>query len=79
MEIPREAEHMELLEAELLLALSDSEQPIGGLDISSGAGVPPDHAYPALHRLVRRGYVNEDGRLYRLTPAGKRVARTLAR
>jgi DNA-binding PadR family transcriptional regulator len=79
MEIPREAEHMELVEAQLLSALSDSERPMGGLELSLATRVRVDDAYPALHRLVRGGYVDEVNRFYKLTPAGSRVARSLTR
>ena len=77
MAVPREVEHMEVVEVQLLLALSGAEEPRSGLDLSGEIGVPVKDAFPALHRLVRNGYIAHHKRHYTATPAGTRLMRHL--
>jgi DNA-binding MarR family transcriptional regulator len=67
------AERAELSFAHLriLLALTLEDRPAAVSDLAHNSGLSLQAAYPAIHELVRRGYLHEEQRQYELTERGR--------
>lgn len=61
----------------LLLALTTRDGPSRVKDFAHISGVPLHAAYPAVHDLRRRGYLNESRRRYSLSENGRDLVATL--
>jgi DNA-binding MarR family transcriptional regulator len=59
----------------LLLALMSKadDGPASVTELAELAGLPPDIAYPATHRLRGRGYLREESRRYALNEQGQEL------
>ncbi|HEX6651310.1 MAG TPA: hypothetical protein VF072_01095 [Thermoleophilaceae bacterium] len=61
----------------LALALKMDDGPAAVSELADLAGFSLEVAYPATHRLRRRGYVLEEQRLYALSPQGRELVAKL--
>ena len=61
----------------LALALKIDDGPATVGELADLAGFPLDVAYPATHRLRRRGYVREERRRYALSEQGRELVARL--
>ena len=61
----------------LALAVKTDDGPVAVSELADLAGLPPDVAYPATHRLRGRGYLNEERRRYSLSEEGRQLVATL--
>ncbi len=61
----------------LALAVKVDDGPAAISELAELAGFPLDIAYPATHRLRGRGYLNEEGRHYSLSPEGQELVAKL--
>jgi DNA-binding MarR family transcriptional regulator len=57
----------------LALALKADDGPAPVSELGELAGLPLDVAYPAIHGLRRRGYLNEERRQYSLSEQGQEL------
>jgi DNA-binding MarR family transcriptional regulator len=73
------AERLELSfeDLRLLLALKMEDGPTGVSELADLAGLSLDAAYPAIHGLRDRGYLQEDRRHYSFTEQGRELVATL--
>ncbi len=74
-----DAAQLRLVDAHVLLALSEPDRATDAIELSVGSGVPLDVVYPALDRLMGYGYVYEERLLQRLTDAGQVLVAALDR
>ena len=75
--IARWAEESELsfedLRLLLALAFKVDDGPVSASELGELAGLPPEIAYPATHRLRGRGYLREEQRRYSLSERGQEL------
>jgi DNA-binding MarR family transcriptional regulator len=57
----------------LALAVKTEDGPAAVSELAELAGLPPEVAYPATHRLRGRGYLVEEARRYSLTQEGQEL------
>jgi hypothetical protein len=74
-----EAGQLRLVDALLLLTLSDAGKPKDAVDLAAETHLPATAIHSALRRLTHPRYVQEDDRHYTLTSAGRRLAAVLGR
>jgi DNA-binding MarR family transcriptional regulator len=71
MESWAQAAELSLQEARLLLVVASTHAPRTASEVAARSGVELDAAYPALHRLIARGDIQEQQRHYSLTEQGQ--------
>ena len=57
----------------LALAVKVDDGPAAVSELADLAGFSLEVAYPATHRLLRRGYLREEGRQFSLSPQGQEL------
>jgi DNA-binding MarR family transcriptional regulator len=68
---------LSLEDLRLLLALAAKDGPSGVRELAELSGLSLDAAYPGVHRLRSRGYVDEERRRYSLTGDGRELMSSL--
>ena len=73
-----EESHLDLHEARVLLALSETGRPMTAAEIAELSGLDLDSAYQAVNLLHGRGLTDEDSRRHALTGRGRALMRSFA-
>ena len=72
-----ERSELSLANVRILLALTIEDGPAAVSALARHSGVSLNAAYPAIHDLVRRGYLRQERRRYELTERGHDLVATL--